>query len=172
MDPKIRAMLDLPVDYSEDSDAEARRLGAMVGEAIGCKVHYEFSGNYNYCDSLSFFSDARGRRDEIDGASLWSRFFVNARCKVFMLRTLFLCTTPSPFINIEPPGRPYWRLTMPYEVAEVARDLHRIAEDLLIENGYQNLDGDVLEEMAEGHFTDLDGKPATVGEVLYGELIP
>lgn len=89
-----------------------------------------------------------------------------------MLRTLFLCTTPSPFVGIEPPGSPYWRMAMPYEVAESTRGLNRIVEDLLIGRGYQNLDGEVLEEMAEGHFTDLDGRPATVGEVLYGELIP
>lgn len=43
MDPKIRAMLDLPADAREASEAEARRLGTMVGEAIECKIHHEFA---------------------------------------------------------------------------------------------------------------------------------
>lgn len=166
MDPTIQALLDSPPDYSAAFTAEIRRLGAMAEGRVGRGAAYDFDMNYNSSNKIEFLSGSGVSL----GDHLKSVFIVSSRGKVFMVRTLFL--DEGSLVEPGPYGRLRWRAAMPSELDAGTRDLQRIVEELLISEGYANLDGDVLDEMADGHLTGLDGVPATVGEVLYGELIP
>jgi hypothetical protein len=42
---------------------------------------------------------------------------------------------------------------------------------VLESNGYRRLSGPVLNELAPGHVTEMDGVPATVFDVLFSEIL-
>ena len=70
-------------------------------------------------------------------------------------------------LGVPPPGA-WSAIPMGSEVlfANIKREIDAIMQ----RNFYQSIEGAVLSEIVPGKFTDMDGKPATVFEVLFSEI--
>lgn len=148
----IAARSDIP-----GFDALIARLKSEFEGRLGVSIELDRDRNYSASNRLRVYLDREGRPvPERSTVSLrMANFIVSARGKFY---TVMAHTQTEPR---------YWDLTPTVEVASLIEEV----SEIFSKEGIERLEGDVLDEIAPGHRTEFDNAPATVFQVLFGEIV-
>ena len=133
------------------------RLKSKFEAQLGVSVALDQDMNYSASNSLEVYLDG-------EGCPVPERATESLRMAVFIVSALGKFYTVLARTQIRPR---YWELSPTDEVAGVVEDVSAIFS----EEGIERLEGQVLDELAPGHRTHLDDAPATVFQVLFGEIV-
>jgi hypothetical protein len=161
MDSTLEEILRAPTDYSAAFTSEVDRLAERAGQALGAPVEHGRDMNYASSQRLVVGIDAAGRPVPALGPSSVAKVvaYVSSKGKVFAVHT-FEARTGSRALK-------EWLPTAKYSGgSEVVQKLSSTLEA----QGYRRIAGPVLEQLADGHVTEMDGAPATVFDVLFAEI--
>jgi len=161
---KYTKWIDGPVDYSPEFSAVARAVAKRISDHTGLVWRHDEDMNYSAGQRLNTTFSPEGspiaREDET--GTFMVIIYLSSRAKVWsvLVRQLQIDKKYGSIWNTAPLGaeRP-WLLKAIRAVSEVLHSL-----------GWIRIADSELDAVVEGHVTELDGKPATLFEVLFSEL--
>ena len=174
LNPDVLVALNTAPDYSDTFTREVMSLHRAIADELSAPVEHDDDMNYSSAQKLVVWLD-KGYHflapSNPDKAVYRLIDFVSSRGRFFTFMTLGLSASTAGWKEkgLEEPKR-YWTLVaknnLPDEIKSVQKQIASIMES----NGYQHLDDAVLSQEATGHWTKLDGQPATVFQALFSEM--
>ena len=164
LQPRVMQAVESEPDYSPAFEQRMADLRERIERDTGHVVEHESDMNYSAAHTLRVPFDAAGNAVTPGGAD--SRFelvvFVSSKGPFFTVRGRERMTGSRSAET----WRPHPTREMPGAVQSASEVLHSIMSDA----GFEPLNGPVLDIIVPGHYTELDGAPATVFQVLFTEL--
>lgn len=150
--------LNSPVDYSLNFDRTIELLNKKIYANTGLALFHD--KDMNYCASqklilylnndCEYVSNGGTGKFEID-------FLISSKSNLFTI------------VYMSRIQKNEWHQLDQAEFLAKNKKIDAVKR-YLIENGYEFVDRDDLNKIAEGHFTELDNKPATLFEALFSEM--
>ncbi len=169
----VHAALGTEPDYSVKFTDQVRALQRVIADALSAPVEHDDDMNYSSAQKLVVWLDRGCRpiapRDPKSAYRLID--LVSSRGRFFTFITLGLSALTAGWKeNGVAKPKQQWGLLASANLPDAIKGLqHHIA--LVMESHcYTLLDDSVLSQEAMGHLTQLDGKPATVFEILFSEV--
>ncbi len=156
MEDKIKSALSARPNIA-NFDALIERLKSKFEAQLGVPIRLDRDMNYNASNSLEIYLDRDGRLVPGDSTQS-SRMAVIVVSSLGKFYTVLARSQTKPRV---------WEASPIEDVSSLIDKISGILEDEELEN----LEGNVLDEMAPGHRTQLDNAPATVFQVLFGEIV-
>ena len=162
----IYSALNNKCDDTEQFFSVTREIASNFSSKLNCYCDIERWGNYTYSDKITlFFNNGQpctSKPDMHDYDRALS-VFLSARAPYYTFIN-YLCKKAN--VGIE-----WIECTDDSLPTEIKNSIKTITT-ILNNNNLQLLNRkQLLEQMAEGHYTELDSVPATVFDVLFGEII-
>jgi hypothetical protein len=158
-------------DYSEAFTDKVRRMAKSLETKL--KVKVEHDDDMNYRSSQSIIVWLNGACQPVEPYSTRAVYrlidYVSSKGPFFTLVTFELCQSKAGANGKKDLGKgSYWiRATnAPLDLAPLVIVIRKFMKT----HHYHQLDGSILDQQVDGKVTDLDGKPATVFEILFSEL--
>lgn len=165
-----KALMANPV-YGDAFTTQVKSLAHVIGDALSAEVEHEEDMNYSSGQRIVVWLsepcrvvapyDAQAKYRLVD--------IVSSRGPFFALVILKLSATTDLNAHREQPERIWESVGEESLPANVKRLRQRVAA-LMQTKGYKLLEEPLLSQQVQGRVTELDGKPATVFEVLFSEL--
>lgn len=147
-----------PIDYSSSFTSVVEEMKNYLINRIGIHVIHDNDMNYSASQKLVLFLDEKGNLAKDDlSAKIKLVIFISSKGKL----VTFLLYPRS--------GSNSWGPAS-FDNTEAITSICPIMKDLAAKFGYQIAFGPVLHKEVEGYETDMDGKRATVFEILFSEL--
>ncbi len=156
MEEKIKSALAARPDIA-NFDALIERLKTRFEAQFGVPVGLDRDMNYSASNSLEVYLDRAGRPVPENAAE-------SLKTAVFVVSSLGSFYTVLARTQTKPR---YWEPSPTENLSSLIEQVSSIFEN----EGIERLEGEVLDEIAPGHRTQLDNAPATVFQVLFGELV-
>jgi len=160
MDKEIQLALAREADFSKSFDQKMESLRDLFTKAINAPVYLDIDMNYNASQRLYTFLDhnQQGCDKDSDESAIKFSLLVSSKGPFYT----YLCSYKV--------GRNKWEQGNISPESNNLNIVIRQAEAVLQKEGHKGLFGDILEELALGYTTNLEGKPATIFEVLFSEI--
>ncbi len=150
--------LNSPVDYSLNFDRTIELLNKKIYANTGLALIHDKDMNYFASQKLihylnndcEYVSNGGTGKFEID-------FLISSKSNLFTI------------VYLSRIQKNEWHQLDQAEFLAKNKKIDAVKR-YLIENGYEFVDRDDLNKIAEGHFTELDNKPATLFEALFSEM--
>ena len=171
--PGLQAALNTAPDFSIAFTQEVMSLHRAMADELGALVEHDDDMNYGSSQKLVVWLDAKCHalppRDPKATYRLMD--FVSSRGRFFALVTLglFTSTPVGKEKGLEKPSQ-YWAAVADANLPDGIKRIQKKIASIMKENNYTLLDESVLAQQAEGHWTKLDGRPATIFEALFSEM--
>ncbi len=156
MDRMITKALAARPDYSSRFTARMEAIRRKVEGQIAAPVYLDSDMNYAVSQRISIFLDQRDRPVSKDD---------EARC----VEVAILISSRSSVYTVVQLDKFSRNERKVVEVTAAADSLSNL-ERSVDEEGYSPIRGDVLNELAPGCTTEMDGAPATVFQALFSEM--
>jgi hypothetical protein len=161
------------VDYSEAFTRRVAQLAHAIGDDLATPVEHDMEMNYSSAQKIAIALNAAFQPVPSGSAEIAYRLHVcvSAKARYFAFVVLGLSSSEDGWREhgLERPGR-YWTVLDENAVPAGIRLLQRKIAAMLKVKGYTVIEGSLLSRIAEGHLTQMDERPATVFEVLFGEM--
>jgi hypothetical protein len=173
MNRGILAALKADADYSEAFTRRVLQLAHALGDDLATPVDHDGDMNYSSAQKIVVGLNAACQPVASGSEEIAYQLHVcgSAKGRYFAFVVLQLSASEDGWREhgLERPGR-YWTVLDGDAVPAGIRLLQRRIAAILKAKGYTLLEGSLLSRIAEGHLTQMDERPATVFEVLFGEL--
>jgi hypothetical protein len=174
IDSELRAALTTAPDFTQAFSHEVQSLRDLVAEALSAKIEHDDDMNYSSAQKLVVWlnGDYQPVAPHDSQAACRLIVFVSSRGRFFSFVTLTLSasTTGWKKKGLEEPRR-NWTVLAADTVPDEIKNLQKKITFHLESNRFSLLESSVLSQAAKGHQTKLDGRPATVFDVLFSEII-
>jgi hypothetical protein len=167
MDNQILTSLKNPPDYTEKFTEKIKKIRDSISAPIGWALYHDKDMNYSAAQRLCLFLD--------ENYSISNKHSIRTKYEI-----VFLMSSKANFFTYvclqkkEPDCNgnhvSYWELMSEEQIQPDISQYIRVVCDKIIKHGYELICGDVLQKKIEGSFTELDGAPATLFEILFTEL--
>ena len=147
---------DVAPDFSEKFTDRVEEMRSVLELIVNCPVTHDDDMNYAAAQKLIFYIDQDGAPTSQETAANKIVFYISSKAK-FVSYLMF----PKLRKNIW--GPPILKISNSHSA------INRIATIFADRIGYTIPDIDLHQEV-EGRATELDGKPATIFEILYSEI--
>lgn len=172
MDARLTTALQSSADTSSGFSEKVRRILDQISEAIGVDVGLDADMNYRAGQRIAVRCNERaepvGSQDSSGVIDL--SVFVSSRDSYY---TYVLRRLEKPSFDFAKLGLPQpkevWNTVASQDEAWPKAVMTAI-DSIMKRNSYVCLEGPVLSQIVEGKYTDMDGKPASVFEVLFSEI--
>jgi hypothetical protein len=173
MSGDVRVALSTEPDYSVTFTDEVMALHRGVADALPAPVEHDDDMNYSSAQKLVVWLDRECHilRPRDSKAAYRLLYFVSSRGRFFTFITLGLTISTAGWDKngVEKPRR-YWSLVAKENLPDEIKSVQTRIASILKLHRYALLEDPVLSQKAKGHLTKLDGRPATVFEVLFSEV--
>ena len=164
---KIINALNNHCDNSEQFHILTQEIAADVSSKFKCYCKTEPWGNYTYSNKIIlFFNNNQPCLSKSDMFDRELYLLLSARGPFYTFMNYM--KTNDKDLN----GKPLWIIVDNDNLPkEILKNIKTITTVLRKYNMQFVNDKQMLEQVAEGHYTELDGAPASVYEILFGEII-
>ena len=165
MTENIFRALNNPCNSSEQFLAITHEIATNVSLKFNCYYEICIWGNYTYCNIISlFFNNNKHCESKPEAFDRKIQILISARGPFYVFGH-YLCSRDQ---KGKITSYPVTTNNLPVEILESIKAITTILEKY---NMQLIDDKQLLAQMADGHYTELDGVPASVFEVLFGEII-
>lgn len=171
MDARLANALQSPADYSSGFSEKVGRIRDELSEALEVRVGLDNDMNYRAGQRIFIrFNDRMtpvGPEDPSGVVEL--SVFVSSRGAYYAYLLRRLGKPPFDFTRMGlPQPKQVWSTIGHGEAWP--RNAMTCVDSVMTRNSYACIEGVVLSEVLEGRFTKLDGKQASVFEILFSEV--
>ena len=167
----VLAALSKPADFSEAFTIEVDRLKNLLIDRARLNFVENSGAMYNSGVRLDACLDVGLAPVELLSKSL--RFdiaiIISSKGKFFNIQVNEL--VPSKVRKHSGGLMPNWTRLQPSDAPDVIRNAVDVCSRVLTLEGYCELSREILDEVVEGYFTEIDERPAMVCEILFGEAL-
>lgn len=169
----LRTALDLEPDYSEAFTDKVKSLVRALQEVLSARIEHDADMNYSAAQKIVIWLDGKCRPvwPSVDRAVFQVLVLVSSRGAFFTIVTMRLTQSATDWKEkgLEKPG-PVWAPAGNGDLPDEIVNLKKTIAAVMQSKHYTLLEGPVLSREVAGQLTELDGKPATVFEVLFSEV--
>ena len=173
----ISAALNNKRDNSEQFHAFTQEIASDIATQFKCYYEIERWMNYTYSNKITLrFNNNRPCKTKRETYDRQLYVMLSAMGPFFTFINYVL--TEEKYLCFSKDNKSFYRTRGVWIFAEndsLPKEIHdctRTITEMLEKKNLRLLDDEqLLEQIAEGHYTDLDGIPATVFQVLFGELV-
>jgi hypothetical protein len=172
MAARLAEALSTPADYSCAFTERIRELGRHLSSVLGLTMSHNESMDYAAGQMLVLYLDSAACSTESNSpeADYMISLFLSSRGRFVAVHVRHRDSSPARDYRVNRMGT-QWMLT---RLCEVPFSIQGVIDRLgsaVASDGWEILDETVLNRLVPGAFTKLDGKPATVFEVLFSEVL-
>ena len=168
----LHVALNAAPDFTGAFTNEVMLLQHMIADELSAPVEHDDDMNYSSAQKLVIWLDKGCHFVSPRDAKAAFRLvdLVSSRGRFFTIVSLSISASTAGWKEkgLEKPSR-YWTLIAKEDLPNEARNIQKKVESIMESNHYELVRGSVLHQEAAGHWTKLDGRPATVFEVLFSE---
>jgi hypothetical protein len=169
----VQVALSTEPDYSMTFTQDVISLHRVIADTLSAPVEHDDDMNYSSAQKLVVWLDKRCHFLAPRSPKAVYRLidFVSSRGHFFTFITLGLSASTAGWKEkgLEEPKR-YWSLVAKDKLPDGIKSFQKRIASIMELKGYTLLVDTVLSQEAAGHLTKLDGRPATVFEVLFSEI--
>lgn len=160
MDSNVQTALRRQPDYTDSFTQQVAVLANLLARSIGVPVYHDSDMNYNASQKLSIFLADNHRVCDRNAEHVTHEiaFLISSRGSFFTSVCLHRIAQNE------------WMGSGKCESNKQVQTIQEQVKTVLKREGLQPLYGGLLNELAEGQVTEMDGVPATVFQVLFSEL--
>jgi hypothetical protein len=169
----VQLALSTEPDYTIAFTQKVASLQSVIAEALAAPVEHDDDMNYSSAQKLAVWLDARCNVVPTCDPKAAYRLidFVSSRGPFFTFIALGLSASTDGWIDkgLDKPAR-YWSRVSEDKLPDGIQRLQQKIASIMESKCIMLLDDSILSQESEGHFTRLDGRPATVFEALFSEM--
>lgn len=173
MNREVQAALSTAPDYSNTFTNEMISLHRLIEDELSASVEHDEEMNYSSAQKIVFWLDRECQLIAPRNPKAVFRLivFVSSRGCFLTFITLGLSASTAGWREkgLEKPKRS-WSLVTKENLPEGIKSIQKRIVSIMEGNGYTLLEDSILSQEAIGHWTKLDGRPATVFEALFSEM--
>lgn len=154
----IQDAIDAPADFTRKFTKEVDAIRAELQSQVSVPVSHHSEMNYANGQRLAFCLDDEGNPTAQEQAAYEMQIHISSKARLFAI------------YNLNRVGKNEWRPISEADLPHQSVNPIRLTEAMLKSMGYERVANAYLSKEVPGHFTELDGVPATVFEVLFSEL--
>jgi hypothetical protein len=169
----VNRALGKKADYSNAFTKRVYSFAKLLENELSLRVQHDADMNYSAAQKLIVWLSEGGRPvppNERDG-KFQLITFISSKGPFFAFTVLKLSDGETGWKEkglTEP--RRFWTVLALKDVPKKIAPLEKKISVVIESNNYTLLEERLLSKEAEGHLTELDGKPATVFDVLFSEI--
>jgi hypothetical protein len=169
----VKRALSAKPDYSAAFTQRVRTLAKTVEDKLALPVQHDADMNYSAGQQVIVWLDKSCHPVLPNDRDAKYRLvdYVSSKGPFFAFVVMRLSDTAAGWREkglTEP--RPYWTIIGAKDLLEKIASIQKKISAVLRSSDYALVEEPVLSQEVEGHVTELDGKPATVFEVLFSEI--
>lgn len=172
MNAQLTKALQSPVDYSAEFSEKVKKIRDQISEELGTEVGLDSDMNYRAGQRIvvRFNDELEPIAWQDSLAVIDLSVFISSRASyhTYLLRRLEKPSFDFAKLGLPQPKDVWNTVTAGEETWPKAA--MTVIDSVMKKNSYVRLERSELSQVVDGKFTDLDGKPASMFEVLFSEI--